>query len=115
MKKSYNDFLNEPKKSEYLNTKSKILNEFLNEQRIKHKKINFKFAERDFVKVKKNKKIGYVYSISTYSNGSIRFPVYTVNFCNNTNQNYKSNELINATKEEIEKFKFEQDAFKYNL
>jgi hypothetical protein len=95
----------------------KSYTDFLNEKqwRMEPKKGHFKFAERDYVKVKKNEKIGYIYPIQIYSNGVTRFAVYTVNFYDGTNQNYKSAELIDATKEEVVQFKFEQETFKYNL
>ena len=95
--KSYTDFLNEYMKG-FDNVKG-----------------HFKFTENDFVKVKKNGKIGYVEHTQIYSNGVTRFAVYTVNFYNNTNQNYKSSEIVKATTEEIVQFKFEQETFKYNL
>ena len=94
----------------------KSYTDFLNEQwKMEPKKGHFKFMKNDYVKVKKNGKIGQVFQIQIYSNGVTRFAVYTVNFYDGTNQNYKSAELIDATKEEVVQFKFEQETFKYNL
>jgi hypothetical protein len=90
----------------------KRYDEFLNES-------NFKFDNKDYVKIKKTGKIGQVIVMEVYSDGLHRYGIYTVKFSDDTNFICKASVIEKATKEEIDFYKeelqFYLDTSKYNI